>query len=471
MSDYIGILDIGSGFFKGAVFYIDEHIYDENSELAGEFITQIKKPSKGIERGNIVRASAAKNALREVLKLLTDSSNSDFKELYALITHPKTKFTNVKVELDLKEQELSAPDEEGLVQVEEKHLQLLKDLVKNQATEAGYEIIHIIPRYFILDGEKNYEPVGLHAAKIEGYYHVIKLKKQVFLNIKNLFRALGYEPKRIMFPAFVASYDIFNEEDIKKRVLILDLGHTTTGFSYFTEGSPQISGALDIGLRDIAEAFALSYNIPLKTVQRLFEEVGYYKRPTFNSNESKDEVIEVELEDGEMVTLSKTEIGTVLREAISQILIDILNRLSEEGVDIINELDEIVLVGGGSNIPNIKDLIEEVLQGDLNCKIRIGKKRDLSFYGQEESTDELYLSGDFAPIRGAVNLIKQLKAKGLINVNGSSNPFALQPDKNEQNFEEADTMIISSFEEQTEGKKQNIFSRLVRFFKNLFSEE
>ena len=470
MSDYIGVLDIGSGFFKAVVFYIDENIYDEEGAVAEDFLAKLKKPSKGIERGNIVRASAAKSAVREVLKLLSDTSNADFKELYILLTHPKIKFTNIKVELDLKEESPLAGEEgDGLVQVEEKHLQRLKELVKNQANEAGYEIIHIVPRYFVLDGEKNYEPVGLHASKIEGYYHVIKLKKQVYLNMKNLLRALGYDVKRLMFPAFVASYDVLNDEDTKKKVLIIDLGHTTSGFSYFTEGSPQISGALDIGLRDIAEAFALSYNIPVKTVQQLFQEVGYYKKTALPSEGEEDEVIEVPVDEGETVTLSKAEIGVALREAISQILVDILNRLSEEGVDIVNELDEIVLVGGGSNIKNIKELFEELLQGDINCRIRIGKRKELSYYGQEEVNDESFISGDFAPVRGAVNLIKSLKAQGLMENGGGSNPFTLTEKRENASFEEADTILAPLSEPPK--KKGNFFSKIVAFFKNLFSED
>ena len=466
MSEYIGILDIGSGYLKGLVSYIDETVYEDLESAPEEYLATVKKPSKGIERGTIIRASAAKGAIKEVLKLLADTGNADLKELYILLTHPRVKFTNLKVELDLREG-LSPAEEDGLVQVEETHLQRLKELVRSQAAEPGYEIIHIVPRYFVLDGEKNYEPVGLHASKIEGYYHVIKLKKQVYLNIRNMLRSLNYEVKKVMFPAFVASYDVLGEEDGKKRTLIVDLGHTTTGFSYFTEGSPYITGALDTGLRDIVEAFALSYRIPFKEAQRLFEEIGYYKKQSY-SLEGEDGSVEVPSETGGSITIQKAEVGAALRESIAQILVDILNRLSEENVDILNELDEIVLIGGGSNIKNIKELFEELLEGDINCSIRLGKRQNISYYGESEATQEGYLDGDFAAARGAAVLVKTLLAKGRLEPFRAENPFELEKKETLPSFDETDVILPSEVEEKP---RKGFFGKIVGFFRNIFSED
>jgi len=459
MSEYIGVVDIGSGYLKGLISYIEDIEGFESSD--GEYLSYAKKESRGIEKGNIVKASAAKRSIREFLKLLSEVSNIELNELYILVSHPKIKYDNVRVELNLKEEYAFGDEEEGLVQIEERHLERLKELVREQTAEAGYEIIHIVPRYFELDGEKNYEPIGLHASNIVGYYHVIKLKKQVYLNLKNLIRSLNYEVRRIMFPAFVASYDILEDEDTKKNILIVDFGHTTTGYSFFEEGSPLISGALNIGLYDIAEAFALEYQLPVKKVFELFKEVGY-TQPGENGEDNRFEVV---LDDGSTVMLSRQEVAAFLIESVAMIWEDILKRLAEEKID---ALDEVVLIGGGAKITNIKELFEDLLGEGLNCRVRVGKKRDVNLYGEDGKGEE-YLEEDFAAVRGATALIKNIYAKGLLETSDGSSPFVLN-EKKENNIIEETATVYPPLEEEKKEKK-GIFGRFFDFIRGLFSTD
>ncbi len=468
MSKYVGIVDIGSGYLKGVVSPLEDSVFDELEETPQLTTTPLKKPSKGIERGTIIKVSQAKKVIREFLKLLADSENADIEELYLLLTHPKIKSQNINVELNLIEENPFAgeEEEEQLVQITEEHLQKLKELVRQQAAEAGYEIIHIIPRYFLLDGEKNYEPLGLHASKIEGFYHVIKLKKQVYLNVKNLVESLQYRVRKIMFPAYVSSFDILGEEDFKKNILIIDLGHTTVGFSYFLEGRPYLSGALDWGLQDIAEALSFSFKIPVKKVFEILRDVGYYRRNSYNS-EGFDDTVEIELEDGGVSSIHKTEIALALRETISQLLVDVLKRLTAENVDIGGELDEIVLVGGGSNIKNIKELFEELIEEDLNCRIRIGKRKKITSYGEEEVEEEEFLNGDFAPVRGASILIRELYIRGLLEDPEMQFPFSLEKREDTSDYSEADLNL--PIEEEEEKPKKGFFGKIIGFFKSIIS--
>ena len=127
MSKYVGIVDIGSGYLKGVVSPLEDSVFDELEETPQLTTTPLKKPSKGIERGTIIKVSQAKKVIREFLKLLADSENADIEELYLLLTHPKIKSQNINVELNLIEENPFAGEEEGeqLVQITEEHLQKL----------------------------------------------------------------------------------------------------------------------------------------------------------------------------------------------------------------------------------------------------------------------------------------------------------------------------------------------------------
>jgi len=461
MNEIVSILDIGSGWIKGLAVTIKD---SETLEI--ESVNDVKVESKGIEKGNIVRTSLARASIKEAVENLSNLSSFDLRSFYLLINHPKIKFSNVKVELDLRTEANNLDD--SLPQVEERHLEELKRLVKEQAQELGYEIIHIIPRYYVLDGEKNYEPVGLYATKIEAYYHVIKIKKQVVLNLNNLMRSLNYKIKRIMFPAFVASFEVLSEDDTKKDVLILDLGHTTCGFCYFVEGSPYVSGALPLGIRDIVEAIAINYKIPLKEAKKIFEEVGYHKVQGF-SVEGEDEVIQTFREDGTPISIAKQEISLFLREGISEILEDTLKTLHKEGVNIIEDLDEIILIGGGANIKNIKELMEELLDDLLNVSVRLGSQKDLSL---DENIEIGYLDNlgnEFSASLGAVVLIRQILQRGFGLEEESSSPFEL--DKDNEDFYTAEDETYTSLPPNEEQEKKGFFTKFLSFFKNLISED
>ena len=61
MGETVGVLDIGSGFVKFLANFIDE----DNTRTDPLVIE--KRESKGIEEGVIVRASAARSVIRELL--------------------------------------------------------------------------------------------------------------------------------------------------------------------------------------------------------------------------------------------------------------------------------------------------------------------------------------------------------------------------------------------------------------------
>jgi len=457
MGETVGVLDIGSGFVKFLANFIDE----DNTRTDPLVIE--KRESKGIEEGVIVRASAARNVIRELLESAREQHGAEFGKLYVLISHPKVKYSNTSVKLQI------APSEEGeYTEVREEHLKQLKEMVKREAQESEYEIIHIVPKYFLLDGEKYYEPVGLHASTVEGVYHIIKLKKQVYLNIKNLIRSLNYEADRIMLPVFTASYDILTEEDAKKRILLIDFGHTTTGFSYFVDGSPQITGVIPGGIKNAMDILAAGYKIPFSQAQKFIVDEGYNYGYTA---EGEEEQVTVEMEEGSVIAIPKREIANILKGVTAELFAQIVERLyEEEKIDITHDVDEIILIGGGARLPRFKELIEELIaELEIPCFVRIGKGKYLSYYeydtefSQKGELTETY----FAPLRGAVELIRRGRESWQEEDSGTNNLLLLKEKKDEPAYEEA--TAVEPLEEKP--KRFKLWDKIMKFFKNFISED
>ena len=430
MGEKVGVIDIGSATVKVLIAEVDEDFV--NILGFGE------EKAKGIDKGVIVKISAARKAIKSAVKLAESAAGESLNSYYLMVSHPQLKAENTKVSLEISQ----TP-----VDIEPYHIEKLKEEVKKIAQEEGYEIIHVIPRYFILDGDKYYEPVGLIASKIEAEYHVIKLPLIASRNIEKTVNSLQYKANRLFFPAYTASHSVLDEEDLENNILLLDLGHTTTGYVFFQEGSPLISGVIPKGGKGITEDLAAAFYIPLSEAERLKVENGY----ALASLVPEEEEIAVQDKEGNTITVKARDVAFVIEENLRGIVSDILETLYSKGVDIERDIDEVVLVGGGSQLKGIKEFFEELLP----FRVRIGKPKDITVF------NEKILSGAYAPVLGAVEFLK--KTGKITPV--ETNPFSLPPEGKEELPPEADGFS------EAEEKKRGFFGKIVAFFKNIFSEE
>ena len=432
MGEKIGVLDFGSGTVKALI-----------AEIEDDFVNILgfgEEKAKGIERGVAVKISAARKAIKNAIKLAESSAGESVSSYYVLVSHPQIKSSNEKTALEIS----STP-----VDIEEYHLEKLKEEIKKSAQESGYEIIHVIPRYFILDGDKYYEPLGLVASKIEAEYHIVKLPTIAYRNVEKSINALRYKVNRILFPAYSASLAVLDEDDLESNILLLDLGHTTTGYLLYKEGSPYISGVIDRGGKNITEDLAQVFFIPLSEAERIKIENGYALAELV----PEDEEVAVQDKEGNTISVKSRDIAYIVEDNLRNIVSDVLEALYKKGVDIENEIDEIVLVGGGAQTKGIKELFEELLP----YKVRIGKPRDIATF------HEKILSPSYAPLLGAVELIRLNR-----EYEEKENPFILPKEEDKEIFPEELGFVAPK---EAEKEPKGLFGKIVAFFKNIFSED
>jgi cell division protein FtsA len=480
MSKNIGVLDIGSSSIKLVIF----NIQDEEPE----FLYYLKVPSKGVEKGTIVRGSAVRKILSNLMKKI-HNLDAEISELYVLVSHPKTRFQNEKLTYEPEKKGLIPPEEtyeeledKNLIEIEPYHLEVLKEEAAKKAKDKDSTIIHLIPRYFLLDGDKYYEPIGLTTSKLEAEYHIIKIPKQVYLNIIRLLKTLGVKVNRIFFPPYVALHDLFDEEDIEKNILIVDLGHTTTGYSYFKEGAPLISGVIPKGGKQITELIADTFFLGFGDAENLKKQVGYISNLQGELASEEAKTISVTNKEGKLVTVKEAEVSYVIREGLLDIIESLLLQLYEKHkLNLEKDIDEIILIGGGANLKGIKEFFEEI-KSELGVpwNIRLGFSKNIEIITplfdeneneelnqkETEYKEELIQSPEFASLRGAAWFLTKLKIQNQ-TFPEEPNPLLLEEAKEKVNFEEA-----VSFENSTEGKnKQGFFGKIVHFIKKVFSED
>ena len=427
----VGILDLGSGYLKVVIA--------EGDNITPTILAAQHFRSKGVNKGAIVKTSLARKVLKEALEQIENLIGDNLKTYHVLISHPAIKSENVKVRLPLGE---------NPVEITEEHLNRLQSEAFNKAKENGYTVIHTLPKYFLLDGEKYYEPLGLWASNLEAEYHIIKLPVSVEKNIHRLLVSVGYKPGKILFPSLMAYKVVLDEDEAELNSLIIDIGYTTSGFLYVKEGAPTESGVVDVGLKNVIEAIAKYYKVPSKEIENLIENYGLENLLTENEQSM---VVTIKPREDRQVEVNLVEFTQLLAEQIGYLLEKVLLEVYKKGINLDKDLDRFIFVGGFANIKGLKLFLESLLEKE----IRIGKPSTVD--SMEPDVD----SPLYTPAIGATVYLEQYAEE-----ESFYDLFGL-PEK-EQSI---DLPPIVEPELNEEEKPKGFFKRIIASIKRLFSED
>ncbi len=432
----LGILDLGSGYLKVVIA--------DNGENPPTVIAAQQFRSKGINKGVIVKNSLARKVIKEALKQMENLDGDDIKTYHILLSHPATKVENIKVNLQLGE---------NPVDINEEHLTRLEKEVVTKAKENGYEIIHIVPKFFYLDGEKYFEPLGLWASRIEGEYFVVKIPSPVVKNTERLLTSIGYKAGKIVFPPLAAAQFLLNEDEEEINTLIIDIGYTTSSFLYIKEGSPTEGGVIGLGVKNIVENLAKHYRIPsIKEIERLIEEHGFEYLLT-----ESDEVTEtIKIREDYQVVVKLSEFVQLFAEQLSTILESILLEAYKKGINLDKDVDTFTFVGGFAAIKGLKPLIESILEKEVIIA------KPISIDSLEPYID----SPIFTSAIGALLLMEQMEDR----LESFSDYFGI-PEDREDNL--TDVFVNRTIYEEPleQEEKKGFFKRLITSIKRLISED
>lgn len=148
------------------------------------------------------------------------------------------------------------------------------EAARTVATPTNFEIIHVIPKSFIVDGQRGIkDPVGMNGIRLEVDALIIQgLGSQ----IKNLTKAVyrtGLDIEDLVFSILATAEAVVSERQKELGVCIVNIGASTTSLVVYEEGdilhtavlpigSDHITADLAIGLRtsiDVAEQVKLRY--------------------------------------------------------------------------------------------------------------------------------------------------------------------------------------------------------------------
>jgi len=330
-----------------------------------------KAPNSGMRKGAVVDIEDTVSAISAALDEAERSSGVPIDSCYASFGG----------------NQIISVDSKGVIavsrgdgEIQQADVDRVIDAVKSVALPQNFEILHIIPKWFTVDGQSGIkDPIGMTGIRLEAQCHVIGSSTPALKNFSKAIAQAGLEIEGIVFSPLASTKAYLTKKQKEIGVVIIDIGSTNTTMAVFEEGTVIHSKVLPIGSNHITNDIAIGLKISLDAAEKI------------KLNEVDVRVSEVKESDKvDLSKYDKNETDKPNRRYISEIVEARLNELFAMIKDELKSIDRdgmlpagAVFVGGGSKLNGLQKFAKQ----NLGLPIQIGQN-NLELPGVIEKLDD-----------------------------------------------------------------------------------
>lgn len=376
-SELITGIDIGSTSIRVAV---GEYCVDSKGREELQIIGAVEVPSTGIYRGAVSSIEEAISSVSHALEQI--------QRLIGLhIEHSWVGIGGV----DMKSQEsrgvISVSKTDGEISPDD--MVRVIEAAQIVAPPLNYEIMHVIPRSFIVDGQPRIkDPVGMTGMCLEVNTQIIHGLSSQLKNINRTIYRAGLNIDDVVLTVVAVGDVVTTKRHRELGVVVASIGGSTTSIIVYEEGDIIHTTILPIGSEHITHDLSLGLRISTEMAEKIKIKYGNCLPKSVN----KRDKITITNSSGEQEDISLYLVSQIINARVVEILEKIDKELHSVGRSGLLPAGA-VLTGGGAEI---KGLVE-VGRNVLKLPVSIGYPIDITSITPKSS--ELVFAG-------AVGLVK-----------------------------------------------------------------
>ncbi|MEI8321012.1 MAG: cell division protein FtsA [Alphaproteobacteria bacterium] len=333
--------------------------------------------SKGIKNNVIVDMEAVENVILNVVNTAEKMAGLTIKDVVVNISGEHLISEVINIRLKIPSRPITDEDLNHMIS-QATHVDEKKD----------FEIIHAIPLSYTIDGRKGIQdPRGMIGQNIVCSLHIITGDKGPVQTLVNCIHRCHLGIQAIVASSIASSFATLGDDETELGVTLIDIGGGTTDIALFVEGQVIHTESLQLGGRHISSDIAHGLSTSLAQAERIKTLHGTAVH-TMADDHVTLSVAQMG-DDAHESPIKKTFLTSIIQARLEEIFEIIKDRLAQSNMHIIAS-KRVVLTGGGSQMPGIKDLASRV----LGKKVRLGKPSKLQ--GLSESA----LNPSFATCTG-----------------------------------------------------------------------
>ena len=326
-----------------------------------------KSESDGVIRGIVVNIDKTVHAIERAIKDAEEASGIDIKVVNVGIAgqHIKSSVHHGSITRERVNEEITIEDVNRLA----------GDMYR-LVTPPGSQIIHVMPQDYIVDYEDGIkDPVGMSGVKLEADFHIITAQTNAINNINKCVKKAGLDIEHLILEPLASSLAVLSDEEKEAGVCLIDIGGGTTDIAIFHENIIRHTAVIPFGGNIITNDIKQGCMVMQNQAELLKTKFG--------------RAIAEEASPNEIVTIPGIRNRTH-KEISTKNLAHIIQARMEEIVELAHSeiissgysgklAGGIVITGGGSQLNNLKQLVEYMTGMDTRIGYpneHLGKSKD-----------------------------------------------------------------------------------------------
>ncbi len=227
------------------------------------------------------------------------------------------------------------------------------------------EILHVLPQEFVLDDQAGItSPKGMIGSRLEANVHIITSSSTSVQNLVTCANRAGIEVRNTVVEQLAVAEAVLTHDEKELGVALMDIGGGTTDLAIFEKGSVWHTAVLPVGGDHFTNDLAVGLRTPIPDAEKLKKKYGC----ALVSMVEQDATIEVQSVGGRKPrALSLKIMSEILQPRATEIFTLIHEEVTRAGFA--RSLNAgVVLTGGGSILPGVSDVAEQV----FDVPVRVG---------------------------------------------------------------------------------------------------
>jgi cell division protein FtsA len=362
----VAILDVGSSKIAALVLRFDgtARLSDEGEigSLAGQsgfrVIGAATTRSRGVRFGEISSMGETERAIRTALQAAQKMAGIRVDHVIACFAGGDPRSYGLDAQVTLEDQVVTEDD-------------VARVLSSCDVPEYGEdrEVLHAQPVNFALDHRSGLiDPRGQLGNELSVDLHMLTVDAQAVQHLAYCIKRCDLELAGIASSAYVSGISTLVEDEQELGAACIDLGGGATGVSIFIKKHMIYADSIRMGGDHVTSDISMGLQVPTANAERIKTFYGGVHATGMDDRE----MIEIGGETGDYEhdrrTASRAELIGIMRPRVEEILEEVRARLDAAGFDHLPS-QQIVLTGGGSQIPGLDGLASKI----LGQQVRLGR--------------------------------------------------------------------------------------------------
>ncbi len=310
----------------------------------------IEVPSQGISKGSVSSLEEAVSSISACLEQAERQIGLPITEAYVGLGGPL-----IQVHLSKGVVGVSRPESE----IRDEDVQRVLESARSVVNPANFEILHILPRRFSIDGQPGVkDPIGMQGIRLEVDAQIVQGQAAHVRNCTKAVFRTGIDITELVFTPLASAQAVASSRQKDVGVVVINMGAATTSVAVYEEGELIHAAVIPIGADHVTSDIAIGLRTSLDVAEQV-------KRTVVSAN--ADEVLKHEMIDlQEFGAMQSEVVGSRFISDVAQARVEELFERVEKELKKIQRSGMLpagaILTGGGVKLRGMVDIAKRILR-------------------------------------------------------------------------------------------------------------